>query len=137
MKSLQALEALFQDLVYHQLDAGLPAHCAYLLGNVTRKVCDALILQPIPAHHTERTLCAAVFGFLPGQALPLYGGRNKFSSAVAAARLLQTYLEVADLIAVLACMEATIPFCAPDAQCQSTTNRLALRMRHKPLPTGW
>lgn len=129
MKPLQVLAALFHDLVYYQLDAGFPTHSVYLLEDVTRKEGDALILQPIPADDTARALCAAVFGFTPGQALPLYGGMNEFLSAVAAARLLQTHLAVADLIAVLACIEATIPFRTPDAQGQSAVNRLALRVR--------
>ena len=84
MKLLQALAALFQNLVYYQLDAGVPAHYAYFLEDVTCKEVDALILQPIPADDTARTLCAAVFSFIPGQALPLYGGMNEFLSTVAA-----------------------------------------------------
>lgn len=129
MKPLQVLAALFHDLVYYQLDDGFPAHSAHLLDNVTREDGDALVLQPIPADDTERALCAAVFGFAPNQVLPLYGGMNEFLSAVVAARLLHAHMGVADLIAVLACIEATIPFRTPDAQGHSAVSRLALRVR--------
>lgn len=129
MKPVQVLAALFHDLIYYQLDGGFPEHSAHLLDGVTRKMGDALILQPIPLGDLPLTLCAALFDFAPGQVLPLYGGLNEFLSAVAAARLLQSHVGMVDLIAVLACIEATIPFRTPDAKGQPACDRLALRVQ--------
>jgi hypothetical protein len=60
--------------------------------------------------------------------LPLYGGMNEFLSAVVAARLLRPHVGTAELIAVVACIEATIPFRAPDSQGKTATERLAQRV---------
>ena len=128
MQPLQVLAALFHDLVYYQLDGGFPVHTAGLLDDVTRCEGGTLILQPIGPGDTPLTLCAATFGFEPGQVLPLYGGLNEFLSAVVASRLLQAHLSAADLIAVIACIEATIPFRKPDSQGRTAMDRLAVRV---------
>ncbi|MES2948442.1 MAG: hypothetical protein V4858_07865 [Pseudomonadota bacterium] len=128
MKPLQVLAALFHDLVYYQLDAGFPKHTMGLLQDVTRLEGDTLVLQAIAADDSVLILCAAVFDFSPGQVLPLYGGMNEFLSAVVAARLLQAHLGVADLIAVVACIEATVPFRPPDASGRTAADRLAQRV---------
>lgn len=128
MKPLQVLAALFHDLVYYQLDAGFPAHTTGLLQDVARHDGDALVLQPIAPDDQVLGLCAALFDFAPGQVLPLYGGMNEFLSAVVAARLLQPHIGVADLIAVVAGIEATIPFRPPDSHGRTAADRLALRV---------
>ncbi len=128
MRPVQVLAALFHDLVYYQLDQGFPPHSRYWLRGVTREVGDTLVLQPIPPEDTELALCAALFDFVPGQVLPLYGGMNEFLSAVVAARLLQPHLGTPELIAVVACIEATIPFRAPDSQGETASERLAQRV---------
>ena len=128
MKPLQVLAALFHDLVYYQLDAGFPVHSASLLDDVTRSEGGQLILQPIRADDVPLSLCAALFGFAPGQVLPLYGGMNEFLSAVVAARLLQAHLSPADLVAVVAFIEATIPFRKPDHLGKTAADRLAERV---------
>ncbi len=128
MGPLQVLAALFHDIVYYQLDQGFPQHCRYWLRDVTREVGDTLVLQPIPEDDTALSLCAQLFDFAPGQVLPLYGGMNEFLSAVVAARLLQPHVGVAELIAVVACIEATVPFRAPDSQGHTAPQRLAQRV---------
>ena len=128
MKPLQVLAALFHDLVYYQLDGGFPAHATGLLQDVTRHDGDALVLQPIAPDDQALSLCAALFGFAPGEVLPLYGGMNEFLSAVVAARVLHARVGVADLIAIVAGIEATIPFRPPDSGGRSAADRLALRV---------
>ena len=128
MNPRQVLAALFHDLVYFQLDGGFPRDTQNLLGAVTQLEDGALILQPFDDGDVPLSLCVALFDFTPGQALPLYGGMNEFLSAVVAARLLQPYLELPDLIAVVACIEATIPFRKPDAQGLLAPDRLATRV---------
>ncbi|MEO7108072.1 MAG: hypothetical protein ABIZ09_16980 [Rhodoferax sp.] len=134
MKPVQVLAALFHDVVYYQLDVGFPDRCAYLLDGVTRQEGDALVLQPIPSDDEPLALCAALFDLAADQPLPLYGGMNEFLSAVVAARLLQPFLKTVDLIAVLACIEATIAFRAPHAHGPSATDRLAQRVQRQYRP---
>lgn len=128
MKPLQVLAALFHDLVYYQLDAGFPVHAASLLEDVIRSEDGALILQPIRPDDVPLTLCADLFGFVQGQVLPLYGGLNEFLSAVVAARLLRVHLSAADLVAMVACIECTIPFRKPDSHGRAAADRLAQRV---------
>ncbi|MDP2678320.1 MAG: hypothetical protein Q8O85_06305 [Rhodoferax sp.] len=124
----QLLAAMFHDVVYYQLDAGFPETTAHLLHDVAHKVDGRLVLQPLPPDDRTLALCMAIFNFRPGQVLPLYGGMNEFLSAVMAARLLEPYLSAADLLAVVACIEATIAFRPPAADGQTAMETLALRV---------
>lgn len=126
---LQVLAALFHDLVYYQLDGGFPAHTANLLAGVIRSEEGSMILQTIRPDDSALALCAELFGFESGQVLSLYGGLNEFLSAVVAARLLQPHLSAADLVAVIACIESTIPFRKPDRQGRTAADRLAQRVQ--------
>lgn len=131
MKPRQVLAALFHDVVYYQLDSGFPAPVTALLQDVVLTFEGKLVLRDFDPQDRALALCAAIFEFAPGQVLPLYDGMNEFLSAVVAARLLQPYLSVLDLMAVLACIEATIPFRAPDAQGSSATDNLAQRVQQQ------
>ncbi|MCX7206886.1 MAG: hypothetical protein NT086_13070 [Proteobacteria bacterium] len=102
------LAALFHDLVYYQLDNGFPQQTAALLSKVCHLENGGFILQEI--NNDTLAMCADIFDFKPYQALPLYGGMNEFLSAVVAVKLLKPYLPMPHLIAIVACIEATIPF---------------------------
>ncbi len=128
MQPLQVLAALFHDLVYVQLDGGFALPVAGLLQDVTQVQGDTRVLQAFPADDPALTLCAGIFNFTPGQVLPLYGGMNEFLSAVVATRLLQPHLSAADLLAVVTCIETTVPFRAPDADGKTATDALAERV---------
>lgn len=128
MKPIQVLAALFHDVVYYQLDAGFPVPAARLLQDVVHTQDGGLVLRDLQPGDQGLALCTAIFNFSPGQTLPLYGGMNEFLSAVVATRLLQTYLGSADLLAVVACIEATIPFRAPAANGKTCTALLADRV---------
>jgi hypothetical protein len=131
MNPRQVLAALFHDLVYYQLDDGFPLHTHDMLEPVAHFEGGTFTLQPFGADDAALSLCTALFNFEPGQSLPLYGGLNEFLSAVVAARLLLPYLEFSDLIAVIACIEATIAFRMPDAQGLSAPDQLALRVEQQ------
>ncbi len=128
MRPRQVLAALFHDVVYCQLDGGFPSHAAALLGDVTRAEDGRLIVQDIPPDDTVLASCAAIFGVKAGYTLPPLRGMNEFLSAVLAARLLQPHLAVADLLAVVACIEATIPFRPPSAGEGTAADVLARRL---------
>lgn len=131
MNPRQVLAAIFHDVVYYQLDGGFPQQAAGLLEPVVRNDDGALVLNPIERRDTALQLCADLFGFKPGQALPLSGGMNEFLSAAVAARLLQPHLEWGDLIAIVACIEATVPFRGIDAEGRGSAFLLAGRMREQ------
>lgn len=129
MKPLQILAALFHDVVYYQLDGGFPPPAAPWLQDVVTRSEDAtLVLQESGTNDPALALCSAIFHFTPGQTLPLYGGMNEFLSAVLATRLLQSHLGLQDLLVVAACIEATIPFRAPNMQGQTAADVLAQRV---------
>ncbi|NVO05622.1 MAG: hypothetical protein HXX19_06615 [Rhodoferax sp.] len=129
MNPRQVLAASFHDIVYIQLDDGFPSRVAYLLNPVARRQGDEMLLRDIAPGDSALQLCLDIFGFQPGQALPLLRGMNEFLSAVVATRLLQPHLSQADLIAIIACIEATVPFRAPEADGRDCSQVLAERVR--------
>lgn len=129
MKPAQVLAALFHDVVYCQLDGGLSAQTATLLDGVTHSENDALILREIEPGDKALALCADIFGFAPGQILPPQKGMNEFLSAALAARVLQRYMSERQLMSVVACIEMTIPFRAPDENGKTAAQALAQRIR--------
>ncbi len=110
MNPRQVLAALFHDVVYFQLDSGFPLHCKTLLDAVAQLDGESLVLLNAAQDDAAVHLCCAIFGIREGQTLPLYGGMNEFLSAVVAARLLEPHLAREELLGVIACIEATIPF---------------------------
>jgi len=129
MNPRQVLAAIFHDVVYYQLDGGFPQQAATLLEPVVRNENGALVLNAIAEDDMALQLCTGVFGFKPGENLPLFGGMNEFLSAVVAARLLQPHLQMPDLIGIVACIEATVPFRKIDAEGRDYTFHLATRIR--------
>ncbi|WP_293930772.1 hypothetical protein [Iodobacter sp.] len=103
------LAALFHDLVYYQLDWGFPQNTGALLNNICQLKNNEFTL-PDPLPNQLVSMCAALFSFTPGGVLPPHGGMNEFLSAVVAVSLLKPWLPLSDLIAIAACIEATIPF---------------------------
>ena len=129
MKPAQVLAALFHDVVYCQLDGGLSAQAAGLLEGVTQSEDGALLLREIKPGDKALALCADMFGFTAGQILPPQRGMNEFLSAALATRVLQRYLSNEQLRAVVACIEMTIPFRAPDENGQTAAQALAQRIK--------
>jgi hypothetical protein len=129
MPARQALAAIFHDVVYYQLDGGFPARLAGLLTPVTRQQGQGLQLLPPEPADVPLQLCLDLFGFQPGELLAVFGGMNEFLSAVVAVRLLQTHLGLAELLAVVACIEATIPFRGPGTDGRDCSTVLAERVR--------
>ena len=129
MKPVQVLAALFHDVVYCQLDDGLPEQTTTLLQGVTRTENAALLLNEIKPGDRITAMCAEIFDFSAGQILPPQRGMNEFLSATLAVRILQHHLTEAHLIAIAACIELTIPFRAPDERGQTAAQVLAQRVQ--------
>jgi hypothetical protein len=131
MQPIQVLAALLHDVVFHQVDGGLPTCVSDLLANVTRPEPGFLRLLEIAPEDRATALCVDIFGFHPGQRLSPRNGMNEFLSAVVAARLLQAHLSDSQLTAVVACIELTTPFRAPDANGHTAAQRLAQRVQER------
>lgn len=131
MNPRQVLAALFHDVVYYQLDGGFPQLAAVLLNPIASIEGGALVLKAIDDEDVMLQMCAEIFRFKPGQVLPLFGGMNEFLSAVIAIRLLHPYLQIPDLIAIVACIEATVPFRGVDAEGRDCASLLADRVREQ------
>ena len=129
MNPRQVLATLFHDVVYYQLDGGFPQQAHRLLMRSIRVEQQTLMIRAIGENDTGLALCAGVFGFRPGEILPLYGGMNEFLSAVVAVRLLEPHLPPTELLAIAACIEATVPFRGITANGAGPYERLAERLR--------
>ena len=127
MNPRQVLATLFHDIVYYQLDGGFPKNAETTLKRVVRVERDVLEVRPVEGDKGY-TVCTQLFGFKAGQVLPLYGGMNEFLSAVVAVRTLEPYLGWKDLIPIVACIEATVPFRMANAAGQTPLEVLAERV---------
>ena len=114
---VEVLAGLYHDLLYVQVDRTIFLNLACQVSAVVAQEEDRLVIRSreMLPDVLAIALSMAVFGFEPGQSLDPLEGQNEFLSAVVAARVLDPYLEIADLARVLACVELTIPFRGKDA----------------------
>ena len=129
MNARQVLATLFHDVVYFQLDGGFPRRAHGLLKRVARSGGKTVVLRPMDTSDNGLVVCSTLFGFQGGQSLPLYGGLNEFLSAVVAVRSLESFLPMTDIIAIVACIEATVPFRGADRDGREPGDVLADRVR--------
>lgn len=125
----QTLAGLFHDLVYYQLDGGFPPGCAQWLHGVLQEEGGTITLRAFAPDDLVISMCAEIFGLEVGQPLSVYAGLNEFASALVAGHYMQDSLQRPDLIGVMACIEATIPFRNAVQNGQSATEQLAGRVR--------
>lgn len=108
---LTALGAVFHDLIYYQVDNGLPAELSDLLeGYVTLEADGIHVREDIPVNDKAFQVLCGLFCIRPGSVLKPNGGLNEFLSALAMLKLVSSYLDYEQLVAVLVCIEASIPF---------------------------
>lgn len=108
---VEVVAALFHDVVYVQVDSGIPVNLARHLAPFVRENAQGLVIDPMddaPAEDLE--LVMTLFGFERGQVLPLVAGLNEFLSALLAVRVLEGVLPKAVCAQIAACIEATVPF---------------------------
>jgi hypothetical protein len=127
---LTALAAIFHDLVYYQVDNGLPAELADLIADHVTVQADGLELNHcLPVDDKAyRSLCS-IFGVQPGSIMKQSGGLNEFLSALAMFRLMSPYLDLEQVVSVLVCIEASIPFRGTDAEGRSVGEILEQRLQ--------
>ncbi len=114
---IEVLAALYHDLVYVQVDRSINFNVSFYISPFTKEANGHLMIRnqaELPQDDIF-AMVMAVFGFTPGQQLIPTAGQNEFLSAVVAAKTLESILSPVELIQVIACIEATIPFRSVDA----------------------
>ncbi|MBI2604455.1 MAG: hypothetical protein HYW49_00080 [Deltaproteobacteria bacterium] len=111
------LAGLFHDVVYVQIDrARLPELSALIAPCIPSEELSLKLTATLLRDKDIATL-ATVFGFKKGVVIGPSSGINEFLSALAAWRALKKHLRARDLLGIVACIEATIPFRTPAGDC--------------------
>jgi hypothetical protein len=119
----EILIGLFHDLVQQQIEPHMPINLAEFVAPHVREFLPAhlggkptLRLNPDFDADPTANMVGVVFGFSPGQELPLLAQTNEFLSALAAVKALEPVLPRPELLRLAAGIEATIAFRRLDAQ---------------------
>lgn len=108
---IQALAALFHDIVYHQVDSGFVPDIHILISPYIQEKDDGIfIADNIDPAEKLVYIALDVFGFSPGQKLAYANGLNEFLSTLVMAKSLERILPVENILRIIICIEATIPF---------------------------
>jgi hypothetical protein len=110
--AIETIAALYHDIVYVQVDLDVPTHYAELLRPLVARDTSEHGWKLLPHCGTDPTArdVLAVFGCSPGQVLTPFTGLNELASGLVAAKELEGVLSREQLLAVVACIEASIPF---------------------------
>ncbi len=110
--AIETIAALYHDIVYVQVDLDVPTHYAELLRPLVARDTTEHGWRLLPHCGTDPTAkdVLAVFGFNPGQVLTPFNGLNELASGLVAAKELEGVLAREQILAVVACIEASIPF---------------------------
>jgi hypothetical protein len=125
---VEVIAALFHDLVYVQVDAGIHVNLARHVAPYVREGRQGLVIDPVDANDPALRMTMDLFGFAPGHVLSPFAGQNEFLSALVAVKALDGILPWPDLARIAACIEATIPFRADGPQ-GSPSEVLAQRLQ--------
>ncbi|MCJ7548982.1 MAG: hypothetical protein MUQ30_04800, partial [Anaerolineae bacterium] len=126
---IQALAALFHDVVYHEVDQGFTPQVEVVLSpyfeGVDGEIRLATDIDPSDIYYY---LTLDVFGFRAGQRLLPARGRNEFLSALLMNEKLKGIVRLRELVEITACIEATIPFRGRCASGESPAEALERRL---------
>ncbi len=107
---LETLAALYHDTVYVQVDLDVPPHFAELLAPLIQKEEKGWRVLPHAGIDPVSRDVLDVFGHSAGVVLTPFTGLNELASALVAAKELEGVFSRQQLLALAACIEATIPF---------------------------
>lgn len=117
---------LFHDVVYVQIDRARLLELRALIAPCIPADNLSLKLTATLLRDKDIATIANVFGFKKGVEIGPFSGINEFLSALAAWRTLKNHLQMRDLLGIVACIEATIPFRTPADDC--LTAELGVRL---------
>ncbi|MCD6284745.1 MAG: hypothetical protein J7M39_02380 [Anaerolineae bacterium] len=134
---IQALAALFHDVVYYEVDQGFTLQVQAVLSpyfeGIDGQIQLATDIDPCDLYYH---LTLDVFGFYPGQRLLPARGQNEFLSALLMNEKLKGIVRLRELAEITACIEATIPFRGRSASGESPAEVLERRLRNINLVYG-
>jgi hypothetical protein len=125
---IESLAALFHDVVYLQVDQGLPAELATHVSAYIAADAAGVTVLPAPAGASTSEDVFEVFGVKAGDRLSVYAGANEVASALVAAGTLRDILSAREVVEIAACIEGTIPFRNKDAEGNGPMDRLFHRL---------
>jgi len=111
---IETVAALYHDIVYVQVDLGVPPHYAEILTPLISGEKDGWRILPHAAVDPTARLVLDVFGHQAGQVLTPYNGLNELASGLVAAKEMEGVFSAQQQTALAACIEATIPFRPPE-----------------------
>lgn len=127
MGPIEIIAAIFHDTVYLQVDKRIhPLLKPYL----AEFEIDEKYECTLPDFKNDQLLilAAQIFQVEKGQRLNPFNGLNEFLSAVSGARIIQNIISEWELIQVIACIEATIPFRKKNSEGLSNFDLLERRL---------
>lgn len=126
---IQTLAALFHDIVYYQVDEGfIPQIESIIAPYLDPTENEIAIISQLPEEARLFQITLEVFNFSLGQTLTTVNGLNEFLSSLVMVRLLQDSVADHDLIRMIVCIEATIPFQGKNDKNESHFDILATRL---------
>lgn len=130
---IEAIAALFHDVVYYQVDRSVNFNLSYYVASFIKEVDSTLVIREPDGLPQPRDfvfdLASVIFGFTPGQSLSPFAGQNEFLSAVVGGKVLEPFVPPALLLQILACIEGTIPFRAPSQEGLTAAEQLFERLQ--------
>jgi len=108
---IQTLAALYHDIVYYQVDLGFTPDIWNIIRSDIEFLDDHLhVCRQVSPQDRSLAVLLDVFDFCPGQKLSIAGELNEFLSALVLSRQLEDVLSEKDLLTMMLCIEATVPF---------------------------
>jgi len=110
--AIEAISALFHDLVYVQVDQVISVNISRYISPYIQQDQEQLVILNPPELQEDVifNMVLMIFGFQHGQPLLQMSGQNEFLSALIAGKTLEKILSLKKLAEIIACIEATIPF---------------------------
>jgi hypothetical protein len=125
------LAALFHDIVYVQFDSTWETLSSTLYPFIPNR---AFVLDVVGAmtatHDPWLKIIVSMFGFENEQELNPSKGLNEFLSAIIFYQKMRNLLKPEELIGGISCIEATIPFRKSDANGNTPSDRLKMRIQN-------
>lgn len=103
------LAAVFHDVIYYSIDKAFSDDQTKVLEGVLVPGSPNLTLTTDLDNDLLLENFVKLYGFAPGEELPKLG-TNEFLSGIIGVRVLSPWLDMAHLMQIAACIEATIPF---------------------------
>mmetsp|Transcript_58976 Transcript_58976/g.70980 ORF Transcript_58976/g.70980 Transcript_58976/m.70980 type:complete len:562 (-) Transcript_58976:33-1718(-) len=130
---LQTLSAMFHDCIYYNVDGGLnfkmkEALKGVIVEDMSCGTCAVRLVDVDAQDDNLLSISVSIFGFKSHQTLLPFGGLNEFLSAMLACRELGNSLTLKQMVRIIVCIEATIPFRKPNDQGKNVSESLFDRL---------